>query len=282
MLNNRNRFQNRSRSQRHISRTSASIPPRRSARAAPTLAAATSSPTSLYLAAVGASRPDARAASSEGGGRAFLPALGSCASSVVTATAASAAAGGSSAGLWHGWRPAVVVGSCQAWPPRPLESARRRGTSFPAAGGRWSQIRLGPGRIRCPRGRGAHLCVGGATSGVQQRLRLAWPAQRGFGWYDCDRLCRRRSWLVPPPLAVLAWRGWSGTSRLQQRRLVARTSAGWWRRHVPKSSSLCRTTGQRRRRRQLAVSRGFGQTRCLGLLGESLGDGDAHGCRFPC
>jgi hypothetical protein len=90
-----------------------------------------------------------------------------------------------------------------------------------------------------------------------------------------------RGW-VPPPLAVLAWRGWSGNSRLQQRRLVARTSVGWWWRQVPKSSSLCGTTGQRRRRRQLAVSRGFGQTRCLGLLGESLGDGDAHGRRIPC
>jgi hypothetical protein len=116
---------------------------------------------------------------------------------VVTATAASAAAGGSSSALWHGWRPAVVVGSCQARPPRPLESARRRGTSSPPAGSRWSQIRLGPGRIRCPCGRGARLCMGGATSGVERRLRLrlARPAQRGFGWYDCDRLCRRRSWL---------------------------------------------------------------------------------------
>jgi hypothetical protein len=79
-------------------------PPRRPARAAPTLATATSSPTSLYLAVVGASRPDARAANGEGGGGAILPALGSCAPSVVTAMAASAAAGGSSAGPWHGWR----------------------------------------------------------------------------------------------------------------------------------------------------------------------------------
>jgi hypothetical protein len=72
--------------------------------AAPTLAAATSSPTSLYLATVGASRPDARAASGEGGGGAILPAPGSCTPSVVMAMAASVAADGSSAGPWHRWR----------------------------------------------------------------------------------------------------------------------------------------------------------------------------------
>uniref|UniRef100_A0A804ML05 Uncharacterized protein n=1 Tax=Zea mays TaxID=4577 RepID=A0A804ML05_MAIZE len=186
-----------------------SIPPRRparAARAAPTLAAATSSPTSLYLAAVGASRPDARAASSEGGGGAFLPALGSCASFVVTTTAASAATGGSSTGLWHGWRPAVVVGSCQARPPRPLECARRRGTSSPAAGGRWSQIRLARA------GSGAHEA--GARACAWEGRRLASSDGCGCGWRGRHNVALAgmtatgyvdggRGW-VPPPLAVLA------------------------------------------------------------------------------
>jgi hypothetical protein len=48
-----------------------------------------------------------------------------------------------------------------------------------------------------------------------------------------------RGW-APPPLAALAWRGWSGTSsRLWQRRLVAQTSAGWWWWRQPQNLHHC-------------------------------------------
>ncbi|KAL5649789.1 hypothetical protein ACJX0J_040598, partial [Zea mays] len=67
---------------------------------------------------------------------------------------------------------------------------------------------------------------------LRDRHNVALAGMTATGYVDDGR-----GW-VPPPLAVLAWRGWSGTSsRLQQRRLVARTSAGLWWRQAPKSSS---------------------------------------------
>lgn len=163
-------------------------------------------------------------------------------------------------------------------PRRVLAGAGRPPRRLAAGGPRSGWARAGSGA----REAGARACA-------WEGRRLASSDGCGCGWCSQHDVALAgvtatgyvddggRGW-APPPLAVLAWRGWS----LQQRRLVARTSAGWWWRQAPKSSSLCGTTGQRRRRRQLAVSRGFGQTLCWGLLGESLDDGDAHGPRFPC
>jgi|UniRef100_A0A804UK13 hypothetical protein len=198
--------------------------------------------------------------------------------------AASVAADGSSTGLWHGWRPAVAVAYTRRGrltPQRVLAGAGRPPRRWVAAGPRsgWARARSGA------REAGARACAWegrrvvssdgcGCGCGWRGRHNVALAGVTATGYVDSDR-----GW-VPPPLA---WRGWSGTSsRLQQCRLVARTSAGWWRWQAPKYSSLCGTTGQRRRRRQLAVSRGFGQTLCWGLLDESLGDGDVHGHRFSC
>jgi hypothetical protein len=47
-----------------------------------------------------------------------------------------------------------------------LERSRRSGVSSTSAGGRWTQIRQGFGRIQCLHGRNAHLCAGGAAAAV--------------------------------------------------------------------------------------------------------------------
>jgi hypothetical protein len=63
----------------------------------------------------------------------------------------------------------------------------------------------------------------GCGCGWRDRHDVALAGVTATGYVDGGR-----GW-APPPLAVLPWRGWSGTSsHLRQRRLVARTSAGWW------------------------------------------------------
>jgi hypothetical protein len=145
-----------------------------------------------------------------------------------------------------------------------------------------------------------------AGGGSQARRQCCWsPLRRARragigcarGWRPPRASHQRRRQVGPGPAHVPGWcsalvhrqacavgqNGGGGTStHLRQRRLVARASTGWWWwRQAQKSSSLYETTGQRQRRRRLALSRGFGQTLCWGLLGESLGDGDAHGRHFP-
>jgi hypothetical protein len=117
------------------------------------------------------------------------------------------------------------------------------------------------------------------------------------GWRPPHAIRRRRRQAGPGLAHEPGWRsalvrrqacavsrncGGGTSSRLRKHRLVDRASAGWWWwRPAQNLHHLCGTSGYRRRRRQLAVSRGFGQTLCWGLLGESLGNGDAHGRRFP-
>jgi hypothetical protein len=93
----------------------------RPARVAPTLVVATSSPTSLHLAAVGASRRDARAAHGEGDGKAIQPAPGSCAASSSVRVARVLLAGG---GPRRDGRAGALVGWWRPW-LRPWRSAGR-------------------------------------------------------------------------------------------------------------------------------------------------------------
>jgi hypothetical protein len=95
---------------------------------------------------------------SEGGGGAILPAPGSCAPSVVTTMAASAAADESSAGPWHGWRPAVAVAHARRGrlaPRRVLVSAGRPPRWRVAGGPRSGWARAGSG----VREAGARACA---------------------------------------------------------------------------------------------------------------------------
>lgn len=135
----------------------------------------------------------------------------------------------------------------------------------------WAHARRGhlaPWRVLAGAGRPSRRRVAGgprpgwAWAGSDAReagaRAYAWEGRRlassdGCGWRDqhnvalagmtaTDYVDGGRGW-VPPPLAVLAWRGWSGNSRLQQRRLVAQTSAGWWWRQVPKIFIIVRDDG---------------------------------------
>jgi hypothetical protein len=177
--------------------------------------------------------------------------------------------------------------------------ARPRG--WPGGGAyapRRQSLLLGVGGVPglCARVPDARRAGSGAPmgSGVDAR----WARSGARGWRPPHAVRRRRRQASPGLAHEPGWRsalvrrqacavgrncGGGTSSRLGQHQLVDRASAGWWWwRQAQNLHHLCGTSGYRRRRRQLAVSRGFGQTLCWGLLGESLGDGDAHGRRFPC
>jgi hypothetical protein len=152
-------------------------------------------------------------------------------------------------------------------------------------GGRWLQIRRGPVRIQCPRGRGARLCMG-ATSGVGRRLQLARPARRDYGWRsdDSDGLCHRRSWLGATPLGVLGCDGLESGGVLRASvscegvalfAVSVATSVA----HTARCSWFCVVSRRGWRPTQLCgycVSRPIGAP--LEGLHRSQGGGDGEGC----